>query len=154
VDVPIDGIDGGRLRVFANSVRLPDGSTTARVSVSQVNQDKVPMPFPGGVNPPIVLTIQPPNARFDPPAQLVLPNLDGKPPGYIQNLLSFDHDREEYVIVGTATVSEDGSEVVTDRGFGVIKGGWHGSPTDPNPPGNITGNVNNPNNPPPTPTNG
>ena len=159
VDVPIDGIDGARLRVYANSVRRPDGSTTARVSVSQVNQDKVPMPFPGGVAPPLVLTIQPADARFDPPAQLVLPNLDGKPPGFIQNLLSFDHDREEYVIVGTATVSEDGSELVTDRGFGVIKGGWHGSPTDPNPPGRVDGTIDDPDVPPtppddpsPTPT--
>jgi len=142
VDVALSQVDGGRLHVPAGSVRMPDGSHTALVSITQVNQDKLPMQLPGGISPRLDVSIQPSTARFDPPAELVIPNTDALPPGYVTDLYSFDHDLGEYVIRGTATVSEDGSVVRTDPGFGIIKGGWHGPGNPFAPRGNVNGNAN------------
>jgi len=40
-------------------------------------------------------------------------------------IYSFDHDLGEFVGVGSATVSEDGQELVSEPGQGIVKGGWH-----------------------------
>lgn len=147
VDVDIAQVEGSRLRVFASSLRMHSGATTGPVSIIQVNRDKVPMPLPGGVAPQLVVSIQPPDGVFDPPAELILPNVEGLPPGFITELLSFDHDLQEYVSRGTMTVSEDGSVIRTDPGFGIIKGGWHGFAPPPPPRGTVTGNANDGNEP-------
>ena len=68
------------------------------------------------------------------PAPFTLPNLQGLAPGAKAELYSFDHDLSTFVSVGTGTVSEDGSIIASDPGFGIIKGGWHGG-GDPSPPG-------------------
>jgi hypothetical protein len=61
---------------------------------------------------------------FDPPAKVVFPNVGGAPAGAVLNIISFDHDVEEFVEIGTATVSEDGRTVVSDPGSGILKAGW------------------------------
>lgn len=40
-------------------------------------------------------------------------------------MYSFDHDLGHFVSIGPATVSEDGSVIVSDPGVGVVKAGWH-----------------------------
>jgi hypothetical protein len=49
-------------------------------------------------------------------------------------MYSYDHDLAAFVAIGTGTVSEDGSVIVSDPGVGVIKAGWHCG-GNPNPVG-------------------
>jgi hypothetical protein len=77
------------------------------------------------MQPQFIVTIQPSGARFDPPAPLQLPNVDGHPPGAQVEMYSFDHDLEEFVAIGLGTVSADGTVIASNRGVGVIKAGWH-----------------------------
>jgi hypothetical protein len=126
VTFTLDNIPGFSLTVLAHSAEFDDESTEGLVNVTQVNSDKVPMVPPDGMQWPIVVTIQPATVHFDPPAPFTLPNLEGIPPGGKVEMYSFDHDLGDFVSIGTGTVSEDGSVVRSDPGFGVVKGGWHG----------------------------
>jgi len=116
---------GFSLTVAPNSATFPDGTRRGTVSVTVVHADKVPMVPNFGQQPRFIVTIQPPGARFDPPARVTHPNVDGLPPGHVTELYSFDHDMGSFVATGTATVSEDGTQLVSDPGTGILKGGWH-----------------------------
>jgi hypothetical protein len=78
-----------------------------------------------GQQPRLIVTIQPAGARFDPPARLTLPNVDGFAAGQVTEMYSFDHDLGHFVSIGTATVSDDATVVTSDPGVGVVKAGWH-----------------------------
>ena len=78
------------------------------ISVTAVHSDKVPMVPNFGQQPRFIVTIQPAGARFDPPARLTLPNVDGLAPGEVTEMYSFDHDLGHFVSIGPATVSDDG----------------------------------------------
>jgi len=126
VILTMEGVPGVQLKVFTNSVTFPDGSTTGLLSISQVHLDKVPMVPPKGSIPLIVSTIQPAGVHFNPPAQVILPNSQGHPPGTIAQIFQFDHDIFNFVDVGRGTVSEDGFTVTSDPGFGITRSGWNG----------------------------
>jgi hypothetical protein len=106
-------------------VIFPGGSRSGVVSVTVVHNDKVPMVPNFGQQPRLIVTIQPAGARFDPPARLTLPNVEGLAPGAVTEMYSFDHDLGHFVSIGPATVSEDGSAIVSNLGVGVLKAGWH-----------------------------
>jgi hypothetical protein len=133
VDLTISGVPGVVFTVFPRSVTFKDGSRVGRAILSQVHADKVPMPPPFGTAPRIVWTLQPAGAHFDPPIRVQLPNLDNMPPGQVIEIFQFDHDLEQFVSVGPAKVSEDGSVIVSAPGFGVTKSGWGGAPPPPPP---------------------
>jgi Glucodextranase, domain B/Carboxypeptidase regulatory-like domain len=116
---------GFSLTVAPNSGMFPDGTRHGTISVTVVHADKVPMVPNFGQQPRFIVTIQPPGVRFDPPARVTHPNVDGLPPGQVTELYSFDHDMGSFVATGTATVSADGSILVSDPGTGILKGGWH-----------------------------
>ena len=118
-------VPGFALDVKAGSVTFPDGSKSGKLSVTVVNSDKVPMPPPNGMQPQFIVTIQPTNARFDPPARLTLPNVDGYKPGAEVEMFSYDHDLEEFVTIGWGTVANDGATITSNPGVGVVKAGWH-----------------------------
>ncbi len=118
-------VPGFKLKVKAASVTFPDGAKEGFLSVTPVNASKVPMAPPNGMQPQFIVTIQPAGAKFDPPAQLTLPNVDGHAPGAEVEMFSYDHDLEEFVSIGLGTVSVDGSIVESNSGVGVIKAGWH-----------------------------
>jgi hypothetical protein len=128
-------VPGVAFTVFPHSATFPDGSRIGRLSLSQVHADKVPMPPPNGSTPRVVWTLQPAGVKFDPPIQVQLPNTDGYQPGQVVEVFQFDHDLEQFVSVGPARVSADGSFLVTDPGFGTTKAGW-GAPQPPPPPPN------------------
>lgn len=123
--VTLPEIPGFKLEVAAGSVTFPNGSRSGVVSATVVHSDKVPMVPNFGQQPRFIVTIQPAGARFDPPARLTLPNLEGLAPGEVTEFYSFDHDLGHFVSIGPATVSEDGSVIVSNRGVGIIKAGWH-----------------------------
>ena len=102
------------------------------VSLSRVNNDRVPMPPPNGSVFLLAGTTQPAGTRFDPPAPICVPNA-GMNPGAQVDIFSFDHDVGQFVSIGFASVSEDGSVICSDPGFGIRKAGWHGA-VPPRPP--------------------
>jgi len=127
-------VPGVAFTVFPHSATFPDGSRIGRLSLSQVHADKVPMPPPNGSTPRVVWTLQPAGVKFDPPIKVQLPNTDGYQPGQVVEVFQFDHDLEQFVSIGPARVSADGSVLVTDPGFGTTKAGWGAAQPPPPPP--------------------
>ncbi|HKQ15892.1 MAG TPA: PKD domain-containing protein, partial [Steroidobacteraceae bacterium] len=128
-EITLPEVPGFKLTVKAGSVTFPNADRVGLLSVTPVNVAKIPMVPPNGMQPQFIVTIQPSGARFDPPAALELPNVDGHAPGAQVEMYSFDHDLEEFVTIGLGTVSADGTRIVSNPGVGVIKAGWHcGSP--------------------------
>jgi hypothetical protein len=97
------------------------------------------MALPNGTTPAIVGTLQPARVKFDPPIRIQVPNTSGLLPGQVAEVFSFDHDLEQFVSGGTARVSEDGSVIVSDKGFGLRVSGWHAVPPPPPPPRCVDG---------------
>lgn len=138
--IQVDETHGGRLTlpqlpgfaldILPGSVTFPGGGRSGIVSVTVVHSDKVPMTPNFGQQPRLIVTIQPAGARFDPPARLTLPNVEGLAPGQVTEFYSFDHDLGHFVSIGPGTVSDDGAVVTTNVGVGILKAGWHcsGSP--------------------------
>ncbi len=125
VELTLDKFPGFKLEIAKGSITFPDGEREGYVSATAVNASKIPMAPPNGMQPQFIVTIQPTGAKFDPPARLSLPNVDGHRPGAQVEMYSFDHDLEEFVAIGLGTVSEDGSVIRSNKGVGVIKAGWH-----------------------------
>lgn len=133
--VELENYPGFALDIAPGSVTFPGGSRTGVISVTAVHSDRVPKTPNFGQQPQLIVTIQPAGARFDPPARMTLPNLEGLPPGTVTEMYSFDHDLSQFVAIGPATVSDDGTVITSNPGVGVIKAGWHAG-GDPVPTGN------------------
>jgi len=133
VSLTIPGFEGFEMVISANSVTFPDGSTEGELVVSPVHNDRLPMIPPGGSASfsGVAWTIQPTGTRFDPPIQVKIPNVQGLNPGRIAPIVQWDHDLATFVPMGNGTVSENGSQIITDTGSGISKAGWGGSPTNP-----------------------
>jgi hypothetical protein len=123
--ITLPELPGFSLTIAPGSASFPGGSKSGVVSVTLVHADKVPMVPNFGQQPRFIVTIQPAGVRFDPPAAMTMPNVDGLAPGQVTEMYSFDHDLGMFVSIGTATVSADGSILRSDPGVGVIEGGWH-----------------------------
>lgn len=132
--VELENYPGLALEIAAGSVTFPGGSRTGVISVTAVHSDRVPKTPNFGQQPQLIVTIQPAGARFDPPARMTLPNLEGLPPGTVTEMYSFDHDLSQFVAIGPATVSDDATVLTSNPGVGVIKAGWHAG-GDPVPTG-------------------
>ena len=133
VTLHLKGFPGSSLTVYAHSLRDANNQPiTNLVTWTQVNAERIPMAPPQGSQPVLTTAILPSGYRFNPPAKMCIPNSSGLPSGQILELYGFDHDIGNFVSVGTATVSSDGSLICSDPGFGVVKSGWH--PVVPPPP--------------------
>ncbi len=133
VVLTMQDVPGYQMTIFANSAKFPDGSTSGRMSLSQVHSDKVPMIPPNGSAPKYPGTLQPPGVIFNPPIRVQFPNTDGLAPGTVIDVYTYDHDLEQWVSQGPARVSADGSVIISDPGFGITKSGWHFAPPPPPP---------------------
>lgn len=116
---------------------------TAMVGIAPVDRDRLPGELPPTLRLPLVITIQTVGgSNFDEPVPVCFPNLPDPVtsrllgPGEGTSLWSFNHDTGRFDVVGPATVSEDGSAVCSDPGYGIVAPGWHGAaPGTPlNPP--------------------
>ncbi|MCI0536818.1 MAG: Ig-like domain-containing protein, partial [Verrucomicrobiales bacterium] len=135
---------GVAVTVPANSLFADNGMRGGRVGVAPVPPDRLPGPLPNGLQLPLVITVQTDGpSNFDRPVPVCFPNLPdpvlGVPlaPGTQQALLSFDHDKGEWEVAGTMTVSADGKLICSDPGEGIRQPGWHGPgpiPLFPPPP--------------------
>jgi len=123
--ITLPDFPGFALEIAPGSVIFPGGSRSGVVSVTAVHNDKVPMIPNFGQQPRFIVTIQPAGARFDPPARMTMPNLEGFAPGQVVEMYSFDHDLGHFVSIGAGTVGDDGLTVRSNLGVGVVKAGWH-----------------------------
>ncbi len=137
----VPSLPGFALEIAPGSATFPGGGRSGVVSVTLVHSDKVPMVPNFGQQPRFIVTIQPAGTRFDPPAAMTLPNVDGLAPGQVTEMYSFDHDLGMFVSIGTASVSADGSVLRSDPGVGVVEGGWHCGGNPPGPGGAESANV-------------
>jgi large repetitive protein len=116
VSITIPGFEGFEMIVKANSVTFPDGSRVGPLVVSPVHADRLPMVPPGGsatfMSP--AWTIQPSGTRFDPPIEVRIANSQNLKPGQVSEIYQWDHDLATFVPMGRATVSDDGSQLITD----------------------------------------
>ena len=114
------------LTVPANSLMNEDGSAGTQVGIYRVDSTRLPAPLPNNLNHSFDITVQADAPIFDQPAEMTFPNTDGLAPGEKTLLMSFDHARAEWVVVGSMTVSADGLTMTSDPGQGVRAPGWHG----------------------------
>lgn len=140
VELTLEGMEGLKMIVRAGSMTRANGTVPtpqdpATLSLNQVHYDDIPMPLPDGALPFFAWTLQPGGSRFDPPVEIIYPNMTARPPGAIGYFLSFNHDTNRFEIVASGHVVEDGSVMVTDPGAGISNAGWGGA----TPPTPITG---------------
>jgi hypothetical protein len=130
VTLTIPGYEGFELVVKANSVTFPDGSRTGNLVISPVHNDRLPMVPPGGAATFGTLgwTIQPTGTRFDPPAEVKIPNPGNMKAGQTAEIVQWDHDLATFIPMGLGTVNENASQIITDAGSGITKAGWGGCP--------------------------
>jgi Glucodextranase, domain B/Carboxypeptidase regulatory-like domain len=122
--VTIPGLPGFSLQIAPGSATFPGGGKSGTVSVTLVHADKVPMVPNFGQQPRFIVTVQPVGTRFDPPAPMTMPNIDGLAPGQVTEMYAFNHEMGLFVSIGTATVSLDGRLLRSDPGIGVVEAGW------------------------------
>ena len=117
---------GFSLKILPGSVTFPDGGgQTGTVTATIVHADKTPEVPNFGQQPRFIVSLNPKGCIFNPPAQMCIPNLDGHPPGQKTEMYSFDDTLNAFVSIGTGTTSTDGTQICSDPGSGVVRGGWH-----------------------------
>ena len=128
-------LTGVQITVPANSLFRNDGTRSGGlVGIAPVAPDRLPSPLPPGLNVALVITVQTDGAEnFDRPVSVCFPNLpdpvNGRllGPGAKSALWSFNHDIGDWEVVGSMTVSADGTRVCSDPGVGIRQPGWHTS---------------------------
>jgi RHS repeat-associated protein len=115
-------------------ITRPDGTPVTQMTISTVTPDRSPMPFPTGVAPIQLLSIQPADAILSEPVQITYPNLfkESKPGDKI-TLYRADHDTEsgQFIPYGTGTVTADGRQIkpdvdpATGKPYGLPAFSWH-----------------------------
>jgi len=68
VTLTLPELPGFSLTIPQGSATFPDQSASGLVSVTAVHSDKIPMAPGAGMQPRVIVTIQPAGAHFDPPA--------------------------------------------------------------------------------------
>lgn len=121
------------ITVPAGALIYDDGTPGGMVGIAPVPPERLPGDLPDGLRFPLVITVQTDGAtNFDQPAPICLPNLPDPVtgellgPGEKSALFSFNHDAGRFEMVGSMTVSGDGTLVCSDPGVGILAPGWHG----------------------------
>lgn len=116
---------GVSLAIPPHTAKNPDGSDfTGKISISLVPNALAPATLPEGINPGLLITLQPVGVTFTTPVPISFPNTDNLPPGSETDLWSLDPGTGGFVIAGTGKVSADGATIETTSG-GVRATDWH-----------------------------
>ena len=124
----IDPIAWDRVHVTFPAGAATDaaGNVATQGAVIPVPPNRLPAPLSPNVTPRLVISVQALGAtRFDVPAPVTFPNLDGLAPGEKELFLSFNHAAGKWEVIGTGTVSMDGQTITSDPGVGILAPGWH-----------------------------
>lgn len=123
---------GVHLMVPAGSLYSDSGTHGGMVGIAPVSPDRLPGALPEDLKFALVISVQTDGAtNFDVPVPVCFPNLPDPvtqqtlPPGAKSALWSFNHDTGQFEIAGPMTVSQDGTLVCSDPGFGIKAPGWH-----------------------------
>ncbi len=103
----------------------PAGNPVTQITITPVPIDRSPMPFPPGITAPMLFSIQPGGAVPSQPLPITFPNVQSAPPGSKADLYFFDIAAGTWSLWGTGTVSQDGTQIVSDPGFGLPRFAWH-----------------------------
>lgn len=114
-------IDQVRFEVGFGTAVFPDGAQSGLLFLSVLRNSRTPTALPGGVFSSAIAQLTPFGVRLQPGGTLTFPNRDGLLPNARAPLYKFDQDPAsptvgEFVIVGQAQVSPDGSSVETEPG--------------------------------------
>jgi len=110
------------------------------VSITQVpSPDLGPMPLPEEFDLAVYIAVQPFGVRYDPPADIAFPNVEGFPVGSVVDIMALNHDTGQMETVGQGIVEFDGmirSGTLRDDGtferHGVVReNSWHGFTPQP-----------------------
>ena len=125
VTVTTPNIGGAAVMVTAGSLMDQQGNAFEGVlSITEVPTDLTPAALPKGLNPDLVVTIQPGEMVFETPAAITLPNTAGYAPGVEMDLWSINPETGDFDKVGLGQVSADGSVIETIEG-GIRNSSWH-----------------------------
>ena len=143
VTVTTPTIPGATVTVAAGTLENREGQDfSGELSITEVPRDLTPAALPRGVQPDVVVTIQPGDMVFTTPAPLTLPNRANYAPGTAMDLFSINPATGEFEKVGEGRVSADRSVIETISG-GIRNSSWHyfspppgsgGPPPGPAPP--------------------
>ncbi len=119
-------LPGLALEVGPGQYTFPDGSKTGRLFVSVIEPSNVPMALPNGLFSMKMISFAPGGGTFNPPARLTMPNVNNLPPGAQSLMYSYSHRFQDWDLLGSGTVSADGTVIVSDPGVGIKESAWHG----------------------------
>ncbi len=128
VQLTVAGTEDFEITVAAGSVTFADGSSPSvlqplTLSLNQVQADDLPATLPDGGVPNFAWVLGPEGVQFDPPAQILSPNLAGLPPGAIAQFFGFNSRLNRFDAFGTGQISLDGSVIEPDAGVGIRQSG-------------------------------
>ncbi|WP_218081804.1 RHS repeat domain-containing protein [Anthocerotibacter panamensis] len=121
-----------------------DGTPVRELTITAVAPDRTPMPYPVGVAPAQLLSIQPADAILSEPVPVTFPNLSKTArPGDKVILYRADHETEtgQFIPYGTGTITSEGRLVLPDidpatgKRFGLPAFSWHFPVPQPQDPG-------------------
>lgn len=129
-----------QLTVSADSATMEgggegDGEFNGDVSITRIPSPELgPMPLPDDLELSLYIAVQPFGVRYDPPAEIAFPNVEGFAVGVIVDIFGLNHDTGRMEKVGDGRVDADGmiysGTLHPDGSFtrhGVVReNSWHG----------------------------
>ncbi len=116
---------GIMMMVPPNTAKNPDGTDfDGDLSISSVPRGFAPMELPEGLDPALLITVQPVGVTFSTPVPVMFENIESFPPDNEVDLWSLDAASGEFKIVGVGEVSVDGQMLETISG-GISAASWH-----------------------------
>jgi len=108
----------------AHLIDNPNQAFNGLMSISRIVNSQAPQPLPDGLEPSLLISIQPFGVGFSQPAQISFPNIDGFEPGSILDIMGLNHDTGRFEVTGKAEVSSDGRRINSISG-GIRNTSWH-----------------------------
>jgi uncharacterized protein (TIGR03437 family) len=97
------------------NVEFPDGSTSGRLTLTPLQNGRVPVALPLGIYSSSIIQITPFDTKISPGMKVVFPNTDGFAAGSVLNLYRYDPTAGQFVQVEEAkvAVTADGKSIET-----------------------------------------
>ncbi|MBL7716959.1 MAG: hypothetical protein JNL01_15960 [Bdellovibrionales bacterium] len=110
---------GSKLEIPAGAIQLPAGSPPVAISMAEISGTRTLIPPPAYAVPMDALSLEPSGLKFSKRVRLTVPNYNELPAGVKLFVISMNSTTGLWEMDGLATVSDDGTSVVTDEGLGI-----------------------------------